>query len=72
VTVDGGAAYGVKGKVYATDKTSQTSNFAYIGTHLLDVEAIANNPPLQGAGAPVAKGEYEVKKSLIFETLSLP
>lgn len=68
VTVDGGMAYGAKGKVYATDKTTQTSNFAFIGTHLLDVDLIANNPPV---GATVDRGAYEVKEGLIFNKLSL-
>jgi len=65
-TVDGGAAFGAKGKVYATDKTTQTSNFAFIGTHLLDVDMIAQNPPV---GVP--KGNYEIKKGLIFNAFSL-
>jgi len=56
-TVDGGMAFGAKGKVYASDKNTQTSNQAYIGTHLLDVDAIVANPPTR---IPM-KGEYEVK-----------
>jgi hypothetical protein len=56
-TVDGGIAFGAKGKVYGSDKNTQTSNHAYIGTHLLDVDAIVANPPTR---IP-QKGEYEVK-----------
>jgi hypothetical protein len=44
-TVDGGTAFGAKGKVYATDKTTQTSNYAFIGTHLIDVDKIPYTPP---------------------------
>jgi hypothetical protein len=44
-TVAGGAAFGAEGKVYATDKTTETTNFAYIGVHLLDVDKIKDNPP---------------------------
>lgn len=66
-TVDGGAAFGAKGKVYATSKDTQTSNFAYIGTHLLDVDLIAQNPPVGG----VSKGVYEIKKGMIFNNFSL-
>ena len=67
-TVDGGAAFGAKGKVYASDKTTQTSNFAFIGTHLLDIDLIAKNPPF---GKTVSKGVYEVKEGLIFNKFSL-
>ena len=59
-TVDGGAAFGAKGKVYATDKTTQSSNFAFIGMHLLDVDLIATNPPV---GVMVSKGGYEGRAS---------
>lgn len=67
-TVDGGAAYGAKGKVYATDKTTQTSNFAFIGAHLLDIDLIAKNPP---SDKNVPKGVYEILKSQVFNSLSL-
>jgi hypothetical protein len=68
MTVDGGSAFGAKGKVYATDKNTQTSNFAFIGTHLLDVDLIAKNPPV---GKTVSRGVYELKESLIFNKFSL-
>ncbi len=43
-TVEGGTAFGAKGKVYATDKNTQTSNRAFIGTHLIDVDKIPYSP----------------------------
>lgn len=66
-TVDGGAAFGAKGKVFASDKTTQTSNFAFIGTHLLDVDTITMSSPL---GRIVSGDVYKVKKGLIFNKFS--
>jgi hypothetical protein len=67
-SVDGGAAYGASGKVYATDKDTQTSNFAFIGTHLLDVDLISANPPDNMAiqGMKDFDNPYLVQQGAIF------
>jgi len=69
-TVEGGAAFGASGKVYATDKQTQTSHFAFIGTHLLDVDAIAQNPP-GNAEAIKSLDHYLVHSPKAFNTLKL-
>ena len=61
-TVDGGAAYGIGGKVYATNKNTDTAYYAYIGAHLLDVDAIAQNPPITRTGK--GKGELGFKTDI--------
>lgn len=58
-TVDGGAAFGVKGNYYQTDKSSATSSIALIGAHLLDIDAIVEGAPRQG---PPAEGQFAVTK----------
>jgi hypothetical protein len=59
-TVDGGSAFGAKGKVYATDKSTQTSNFAFIGTHLIDADKIPYIPP--GVRRIMSRGEEDAAK----------
>jgi hypothetical protein len=61
-TIDGGAAYGVKDKVYASDKSNQTSNTAYIGTHLLDVDLVA-----VGARDITSAPDAKVKNGQVFK-----
>jgi hypothetical protein len=69
-TVDGGAAFGASGKVYATNKSSQTSNPAYIGTHLLDIDEIVKNPPTGRKGLTgVDYSNYKIKRGLVIDKL---
>jgi len=69
-TVDGGMAFGAGGKVYATSKATETTNRAYIGTHLLPVDDIAGYPPSPAPGAPLK--DYRAKRSFIFNRCEWP
>ena len=66
-TVDGGTAFGVNGKVYATSKNTQTSNFAFIGTDLIDVDKIPYTPPGVMQIMP-REEEYKVKVGQVYKS----
>lgn len=68
-TVDGGAAYGAKGKIYATHRETETSHFALIGAHLLDVGMIVKDPPQTNS---VRRGAYEILTTKPFKGLEMP
>jgi hypothetical protein len=69
--VDGGAAFGAGGKVYATDKTTQTTNRAYIGVHILDVDKVRDNPPRDVRILSERDNPYAVR-GRIFNSLAPP
>jgi hypothetical protein len=66
--VDGGAAFGAGGKVYATNKSTETRNLSCIGVHLIDLENIRSRDVAdlrEKGGPPPKKGT--VVKSISFK-----
>jgi hypothetical protein len=66
-TVDGGAAFGIGGKVYASSKSSATQCRAYVGAHLLDIDKIASG----NAGAVGASMEEFVVSGFVIKKAKL-